>query len=69
MTQKIGFIGLGIMGQTMAANIIKSGYELMVYNRTPGKAQTLIAAGAAVPAAHAVFQLYRLGLGLGERHS
>ena len=38
----------------------------MAHNRAPGKAQTLIAAGAAVPAAHAVFQLYKLGLGLGN---
>lgn len=30
MTQKIGIIGLGIMGQPMAAYILKAGYELMV---------------------------------------
>ena len=48
MTQKIGFIGLGIMGQPMAANILKAGYELMVYNRTQEKAQPLADAGALV---------------------
>ncbi len=46
MTQKIGFIGMGIMGQPMAANILKSGYELMVYNRTKEKTDTIADAGA-----------------------
>ena len=48
MSKKIGFIGLGIMGQPMAANILKSGYELMIYNRTVEKARTLADAGALV---------------------
>jgi len=48
MTQRIGFIGLGIMGQAMAANILKHGYALSVYNRTKGKAEALRAAGADV---------------------
>jgi len=48
MSQKVGFIGLGIMGQPMAANILKAGYELMVYNRTQEKAQALADAGALV---------------------
>ncbi len=43
---KIGFIGLGIMGSRMAANLQKKGYELVVYNRTRQKADPLIAAGA-----------------------
>lgn len=46
MKQRIGFIGLGIMGQAMAANILKKGYPLTVYNRTPGKADALVAHGA-----------------------
>jgi len=46
MQQNIGFIGLGIMGQPMASNILGGGYPLTVYNRTPGKAETLAAAGA-----------------------
>ena len=29
---KIGFIGLGIMGRPMAKNLIKAGYELVVYD-------------------------------------
>jgi 3-hydroxyisobutyrate dehydrogenase/glyoxylate/succinic semialdehyde reductase len=43
---KIGFIGLGIMGSRMAANLQKKGHELVVYNRTKQKADPLIAAGA-----------------------
>lgn len=43
---KIGFIGLGIMGSRMAANLQKKGYELVVYNRTRPKADPLIAGGA-----------------------
>ncbi len=43
---KIGFIGLGIMGSRMAANLRKNGYELVVYNRTREKANALISQGA-----------------------
>ena len=51
---KIGFIGLGVMGEPMAANLLRKGYDVTVYNRTPGKADKLIALGAdeaATPAA------------------
>jgi len=50
MTQRIGFIGLGIMGQAMATNILKNGYALSVYNRTPEKAEALCGAGARLAA-------------------
>ena len=43
---KVGFIGLGSMGSPMAANLIKAGHEVVVYNRTPGKAQPLVSQGA-----------------------
>lgn len=43
---KIGFIGLGIMGSRMAANLQKKGHELVVHNRTKDKAQPLLDAGA-----------------------
>ncbi len=36
---KIGFIGLGLMGSRMAANLSKAGYHLNVYNRTENKAK------------------------------
>ena len=34
MRAKIGFMGLGIMGSAMAANIQRAGYPLMVFNRS-----------------------------------
>ncbi len=43
---KVGFIGLGQMGSGVAANLIKAGHEVTVYNRTPAKAQALVAKGA-----------------------
>ena len=43
---KIGFIGLGVMGEPMAANLLRKGFEVTVYNRTPGKADKLIELGA-----------------------
>ncbi len=43
---KIGFIGLGIMGSRMAANLQNKGHELVVYNRSKKKADPLIAGGA-----------------------
>lgn len=44
----IGFIGLGAMGQAIAANILKAGFELTVYNRTADKTKDLQQAGARV---------------------
>jgi len=46
--QKIGFIGLGIMGNYMAHNILKAGYSLHLYNRTKSKAENLASLGAIV---------------------
>ncbi len=46
MKQKIGFMGLGIMGTPMAANLMKAGYPVMVYNRSPEKAEPLVKQGA-----------------------
>ena len=43
----IGFIGLGIMGSRMAANLQKAGHTLSVFNRTREKADALVASGAA----------------------
>src|SRR5260370_6737807 len=43
----IGFIGLGIMGSRMAANLQKCGHSLAVYNRTREKAESLLSQGAA----------------------
>lgn len=48
---KVGFIGLGRMGTGMAANLLKAGHTVTVYNRTPGKAQALVELGARAAAA------------------
>jgi 3-hydroxyisobutyrate dehydrogenase-like beta-hydroxyacid dehydrogenase len=42
MHMKIGFIGLGIMGSRMAANLQKHGYSLILFNRTRAKAKPLL---------------------------
>lgn len=34
---RVAFLGLGIMGQPMAANLVKAGHDVAVWNRTPGK--------------------------------
>ncbi len=43
---KIGFIGLGSMGKPMCKNILKAGYEVIVYNRSKASVDELVAAGA-----------------------
>ncbi len=45
---KVGFIGLGQMGVGMAANLLKAGHEVVVFNRTGAKAEPLAAQGARV---------------------
>jgi 2-hydroxy-3-oxopropionate reductase len=50
MAERVGFIGLGIMGMPMARNLMDSGYELTVHNRSPEKAEELGKEGAAVAA-------------------
>ena len=45
MTQ-YGFLGLGIMGEPMATNLVKAGFEVTVWNRTAEKCAPLIALGA-----------------------
>ncbi|NDJ86642.1 MAG: NAD(P)-dependent oxidoreductase [Chloroflexi bacterium] len=47
MTERIGFIGLGIMGRGMADNLLQAGFELTVWNRTPERMESFIAKGAA----------------------
>ena len=43
---KVGFIGLGHMGAGMAANLLRAGHEVTVYNRTLGKERALVEQGA-----------------------
>ncbi len=42
----LGFVGLGRVGQPMARNLLKAGYQLRVSNRDPRKAEALVADGA-----------------------
>ncbi|CBH11646.1 2-hydroxy-3-oxopropionate reductase, putative [Trypanosoma brucei gambiense DAL972] len=46
MSLRVGYIGLGLMGKPMAANILKAGFPLVVFNRTRSKAAELVASGA-----------------------
>lgn len=46
MTERIGFIGLGIMGRPMASNLLRAGYPLWVYARRPEAMQPLTEMGA-----------------------
>ena len=43
---KIGFIGLGHMGSAMAANLVKAGHHVTVFNRSPEKRRKLVELGA-----------------------
>jgi len=44
--ERIGFVGLGIMGKPMARNLLKAGYALTVHNRSRPPVEELVAAGA-----------------------
>ena len=46
MKPAVGMIGLGLMGKPMAANLLKAGFSLVVWNRTGAKAEELVRAGA-----------------------
>jgi 2-hydroxy-3-oxopropionate reductase len=48
MPERVGFVGLGIMGKPMATNLMDAGYKLTVHNRSPEKANELGEAGASV---------------------
>jgi len=43
---KVGFVGLGRMGAAMAANLVKAGHDVSVFNRSPGKSGPLVKLGA-----------------------
>jgi len=53
MQQPVGFIGLGVMGKPMAKNVLEKGYPLVVYNRSRGAVDELVAAGATAAASSA----------------
>ncbi len=43
---RVGFVGLGIMGRGMCHNLLDAGFDLTVFNRTPERAEEVVAAGA-----------------------
>jgi 3-hydroxyisobutyrate dehydrogenase len=45
---EVGFLGLGLMGEPMAGNLVRAGTPLVVWNRTPARSEHLRRAGAAV---------------------
>ena len=47
-TTRIGFIGIGVMGASMAGHLIKAGYKLNIFTRTATKAESLVSQGAAL---------------------
>jgi len=47
MSETVGFVGLGLMGKPMAANLLKHGYRLVVHSRSSPPVDALVAAGAA----------------------
>lgn len=47
---KVAFLGLGAMGSRIAYNLLKAGYMLNVYNRSPGRAASLVIVGATAAA-------------------
>lgn len=54
---RIGFIGIGVMGKPMALNLARAGADLVVWNRSAGRTDELLAEGATVaPSADAVFE-------------
>ena len=46
MTERIGFIGLGVMGRPMARNLLARGFSVVVHSRSRGPVDELVAAGA-----------------------
>ena len=46
MKTPVGFIGLGLMGHPMAANLLKAGHPLTIWNRTASRGEDLVAQGA-----------------------
>ena len=50
MKPTVGFIGMGLMGRPMAANLLKAGFSVLVWNRTTSRAQEVVKQGARLAA-------------------
>jgi 3-hydroxyisobutyrate dehydrogenase len=48
MSERIGFVGLGIMGRGMVRNLLKNGFSVRVWNRTVSRSEALAEAGATI---------------------
>src|SRR3954447_26967613 len=44
--EKLGYLGLGMMGFPMTRRLLNAGYDVTIWNRSPGKAAALVGAGA-----------------------
>ncbi|MCY4079646.1 MAG: NAD(P)-dependent oxidoreductase [Caldilineaceae bacterium] len=53
MNERVGFVGLGIMGQGMTRNLLKAGFSVRVWNRTSSRMDPLVEAGATAGASPA----------------
>ena len=47
--ERVAFLGLGIMGEPMAANLVRAGFEVIVWNRTEAKARAFAGTYGAHP--------------------
>ncbi len=54
--EKLGYLGLGLMGLPMTKRLLGAGYEVAVWNRSPGKVNALVEAGARQPPAHVMLR-------------
>ena len=43
--ERVGFIGLGIMGAPMVRNLLRAGFEVVAWNRSPGRLEAAVEAG------------------------
>ena len=50
MRMRIGFVGLGTVGEPIANNLRKAGHDLTVWNRTPSKASHIVSKGGKLAA-------------------
>src|SRR5512134_490350 len=46
MGERVGFIGLGVMGKPMATNLVRAGLDVVVHSRSPGPVDELVALGS-----------------------
>src|SRR4051794_36043161 len=59
MAERVGFIGLGIMGKPMVRNLVKAGFEVVVHNRTRASVDALVSESSSVIAASSAADVTR----------